>query len=141
MNKVIEISLIENVEKKKRAKDTDILLADYKKKIINDLEDVISLKFFKNKNIMEVKKSHIFLEIRNSFVTFYNSYIELNSLFVKKNNENNIENNIIKEIIDEMVSNVIYRVENLDINSIKEVYLLKELIEKDKDRITIDMEN
>ena len=32
MNKVIEISLIENVEKKKRAKDTDILLADYKKK-------------------------------------------------------------------------------------------------------------
>ena len=90
---------------------------------------------------MEVKKSHIFLEIRNSFVTFYNSYIELNSLFVKKNNENNIENNIIKEIIDEMVSNVIYRVENLDINSIKEVYLLKELIEKDKDRITIDMEN
>ena len=53
----------------------------------------------------------------------------------------NIENNIIKEIIDEMVSNVIYRVENLDINSIKEVYLLKELIEKDKDRITVDMEN
>jgi len=139
MNKVIEISLIENAGKKKKTRDNSTTLSEYKKKIINDLEDVISLKFFENKNPEQIKQSENFIDIRNKFVTFYNSYIELNKLFMAKN----FENNMIKEIIDELVTNVIYRFENLNFseNKIKEVELLKEIIENDKERLEVDMEN
>jgi hypothetical protein len=138
MNKVIEISLIENAGKKKKSRDNAVTLSEYKKKIINDLEDVISLKFFQNKNPEKIKQSDDFIDIQNKFVTFYNSYIELNKLFMAKN----FENNMIKEIIDELVTNVIYRFENLHFseNKIKEVELLKEIIENDKERVKVDME-
>jgi len=139
MNKVIEISLIENAGKKKKLRDNTETLTEYKKKIINDLEDVISLKFFENKNPEQIKQSDDFIDVRNKFVTFYNSYIELNKLFMAKN----FENNMIKEILDELVTNVIYRFENLNFseNKIKEVDLLKEIIENDKERLEVDMEN
>tara|TARA_B100001093_G_scaffold509369_1_gene573254 strand:- start:893 stop:1312 length:420 start_codon:yes stop_codon:yes gene_type:complete len=139
MNKVIEISLIENAGKKKKSRDNTVTLTEYKKKIINDLEDVISFKFFENKNPEQIKQSGDFIDVRNKFVTFYNSYIELNKLFMAKN----FENNMIKEILDELVTNVIYRFENLNFseNKIKEVELLKEIIEKDKERLEVDMEN
>lgn len=138
MNKVIEISLIENAGKKKKSRDNAVTLSEYKKKIINDLEDVISLKFFQNKNPEKIKQSDDFIDIQNKFVTFYNSYIELNKLFMAKN----FENNMIKEIIDELVTNVIYRFENLHFseNKIKEVELLKEIIENDKERVKVYME-
>ena len=62
MNKVIELSLIENKDKKKKVvdyMDNEMLLSKYKKKIMNDLDDVISLKFFKYKNPEEVKKRRL----------------------------------------------------------------------------------
>ena len=138
MNKVIDISLIENVEKKKKTKNIQETLLDYKKKIINDLEYVISLKFFQNKNQEEIKRSDDFIDIRNKFVTFYNAYIELNKIFMIKH----AENNIISEIIDDLVTTVIFRYSNLNKESnIKEVQLLKDIIETNKeDRIKIDME-
>ena len=138
MNKVIDISLIENVEKKRKTKNKEVTLLEYKKKIINDLEDVITLKFFQNKNPEEIKRSDSFIDIRNKFVTFYNAYIELNKIFMTKH----AENNIISEIIDELVTTVIFRYSNLNIESnIKEVELLKDIIERNnEDRIKIDME-
>lgn len=138
MNKVVDISLIENIDKKKKTKNKDVTLLEYKKKIINDLEDVITLKFFQNKNPEEIKRSDNFIDIRNKFVTFYNAYIELNKIFMTKH----AENNIVSEIIDELVTTVIFRHSNLNIESnIKEVELLKDIIETNKeDRIKVEME-
>jgi len=138
MNKVIEISIIENLEKKKKSSNNDMTLLEYKQKIINDLDDVISLKFFQNKNPEEIKQSYEFIDIRNKFVIFYNAYIELNKQFMKKNTENKM----INEIIDELVTNVIYRFENLTFSdsNIKEVELLKEIIDKKQEaKVIVDM--
>jgi hypothetical protein len=141
MNKVIEISLIENIEKKKKLRDNAITLSEYKKKIINDLEDVILLKFFENKNPEHIKQSDKFVDIRNRFVTFYNAYIEINKLFMVKN----AENKLINDLIDDLVTTVIYRYENLNFNyskdNIKEIQLLKEILEKKEgDKILVDMD-
>jgi hypothetical protein len=48
---------------------------------------------------------------------------------------------IIKDIIDELVTNVIYRAENIEVDeNIKEVKLLRELIEKNNgERIKVEM--
>ena len=142
MNKVIELSLIENKEKKKKVieENNDQMLSKYKKKIMNDLDDVITLKFFKNKNPEETKQSKAFIEIRNKFICFYNSYIELNSLF----KEIKMGEDIIKEVLDEMLDLVVFRAEN--INSIKnvnvkEIDLLKSLDDTKTETINIDMLN
>jgi hypothetical protein len=138
MNKVIDISLIENIDKKKKTHNKEVTLLEYKKKVINDLEDVITLKFFEHKNPIEIKQTDDFINIRNKFVTFYNAYIDLNKIFMTKN----AENNIMSDIIDELVSNIIYRHEHLNFTSnIKEVELLKDIIEKNnEERIKVDME-
>ena len=86
MDKVIEISLIENSEKKKKSSDKFITLIEYKK-IINDLEDVIFTNILKIKNPDQIKQSNL-VEIRNKFVNFYNAYIELNGLFMEKHETN-----------------------------------------------------
>ena len=65
MNKVIDISLIENIDKKKKTHNKEVTLLEYKKKVINDLEDVITLKFFEHKNPIEIKQTDDFINIRN----------------------------------------------------------------------------
>ena len=55
MNKVIEISIIENIGKKKKTRDKDMTLMDYKTKILNDLEEVISLNYFQIKKTDDIK--------------------------------------------------------------------------------------
>lgn len=139
MEKVIEISLIENSEKKKKNIDKKTTLSEYKKKILNDLEDVISLKYFNNKNPDQIKQSKLFIEIRNKFVNFYNAYIELNGLFMEKHESNSI----IKDIIDDLVKTVIFRAEKLDFTEkeIKEIKLLNNLCEnkEPKNLVKIDM--
>ena len=108
MNKVMEISLIENKDKKKKVldKNNEEVLSNYKKKIMNDLDDVISLKFFKNSNLEEVKSNNSFIQIRNKFICFYNSYIELNTLF----KEIKMGEDIVNEVIDEILQLVIFRI-------------------------------
>ena len=137
MNKVIEIALIENLDKKKKNSDKEMTLLEYKIKIINDLEDVITLKFFQNKNPVEIRKSDDFINIRNKFIIFYNAYIDLNKLFIHKN----AEDLVISEIIDELVNKVIFRYESLKITEdVKEIELLKGIIVKnEEDRIQVDM--
>ena len=145
--KVIEIGLIENIEKKKKIEDQELTLICYKKKILNDLEDVITLKFFDNSTNPNIKLTNEFLDIRNKFVSFYNNYIELNLYFLEKSKTNEI----IKEILEELVQNVLNRVELGETNShnnvnklsdIKEVELLGSLINKsEKDKIDIFMLN
>lgn len=143
MNKVIEISIIENIGKKKKSRDKEMTIMDYKAKILNDLEEVISLNYFKIKKTDDIKltddikKYNKFVEIRNKFVIFYNSYIELNKCFMTKHSNDTI----IKDIIDELVTNVIYRAENIEVDeNIKEVKLLRELIEKNNgERIKVEM--
>ena len=145
MNKVIEIGLIENTEKKKKIEDPELSLTCYKKKIINDLEDVITLKFFDNSTNPNIKTTPRFIDIRNKFVSFYNNYIELNQYFLEKSQTNEI----MKEILDELVQNVLDRIELSEKNShnnknelsnIKEVELLGALINKsEKDKINIFM--
>jgi hypothetical protein len=150
MNKVIEISLIENSKKKKKQKEhgsSESILAEYKYKIINDLEEVISIKFFNNNtssnktiNNKTNKSSLEFIEIRNKFIKFYNAYIELNGLFIEKKKEDQI----IKEIINELITNVVYRTDNLNLipekEEIKEVCLLKEIAEKIAKANIVDLE-
>ena len=137
MNKVIEIALIENLDKKKKNSDKEMTLLEYKNKIINDLEDVITLKFFQNKNPVEIRKSDDFINIRNKFIIFYNAYIDLNKLFIHKNSEDLV----ISEIIDELVNKVIFRYESLkNTEDIKEIEILKGIIFKnEEDRIQVDM--
>jgi hypothetical protein len=139
MDKVIEISLIENSDKKKKSADKSTTLIEYKKKIINDLEDVISIKYFKNKNPEQIKQSNLFVEIRNKFVNFYNAYIELNGLFMDKNEINSI----VKDIIDDLVKTVIFRAEKLDITEkdVKEIEVLSQILNMDekKNIIKVDM--
>ena len=145
MNKVIEIGLIENTEKKKKIEDPELSLTCYKKKIINDLEDVITLKSFDNSTNPNIKTTPRFIDIRNKFVSFYNNYIELNQYFLEKSQTNEI----MKEILDELVQNVLDRIELSEKNShnnknelsnIKEVELLGALINKsEKDKIDIFM--
>jgi hypothetical protein len=143
MNKVIEISIIENIGKKKKSRDKEMTIMDYKAKILNDLEEVISLNYFKIKKTDDIKltddikKYNKFVEIRNKFVIFYNAYIELNKCFMTKHSNDTI----IKDIIDELVTNVIYRAENIEVDeNIKEVKLLRELIEKNNgERIKVEM--
>ena len=143
MNKVIELSLIENKDKKKKVVndvDNEILLSRYKKKIMNDLDDVISLKFFKNKNPEEVKKSNLFIQIRNKFICFYNSYIELNILF----KEIKIGEDIVKDVIDDILELVVFRAENIDSikkENVKEIDLLKSLDDTKTETINVDMLN
>jgi hypothetical protein len=145
MNKVIEIGLIENIEKKKKIEDPELSLSCYKKKIINDLEDVITLKFFDNSTNPNIKTTPQFIDIRNKFVSFYNNYIELNQYFLEKSQTNDI----MKEILDELVQNVLDRVElseknahnnKNELSNIKEVELLGALINKpEKDKIDVFM--
>jgi len=141
MNKVIEISLIENREKKKRVEDNTQTLEDYKTKIINDLEDMITLKFFDNSNNPEIRNSDKFIDIRNSFVTFYNTYIEINKWLIGKNSESKI----VKEILDNLIENVVERFEKTNkdkkvIESLKEVELIGNLIKKSsEDVISVSM--
>ena len=145
MNKVIEIGLIENTEKKKKIEDPELSLRCYKKKIMNDLEDVITLKFFDNSTNPNIKTTLKFIDIRNKFVSFYNTYIELNQYFLEKSQTNEI----MKEILDELVQNVLDRVElseknahknKNELSNIKEVELLGALINKsEKDKIDIFM--
>ena len=143
MNKVIELSLIENKDKKKKiVGETNVenTLSNYKKKIMHDLDDVISLKFFKNKNPEEVKQSTRFIEIRNKFIGFYNSYIELNMLF----KEIKIGEDFIKELLDEMLELVIFRAENIKTiknENVKEISLLKDLDQTKTETINVDMLN
>ena len=143
MNKVIELSLIENKEKKKKVAndlDNEILLSNYKKKIMNDLDDVISLKFFKNKNPEEVKKSNLFIQIRNKFICFYNSYIELNILF----KEIKMGEDIVKDVIDDILELVVFRAENIKSikkENVKEIDLLKSLDDTKTETINVDMLN
>ena len=138
MDKVIEISLIENSEKKKKSNDKSTTLIEYKKKIINDLEDVISIKYFKNKNPDQIKQSNLFVEIRNKFVNFYNAYIELNGLFMEKHETNSI----VKDIIDDLVKTVIFRSEKLDITEkdVKEIQVLSQLLNMDEKKNTIKVD-
>ena len=145
MNKVIEIGLIENTEKKKKIEDPELSLTCYKKKIINDLEDVITLKFFDNYTNPNIKTTPRFIDIRNKFVSFYNNYIELNQYFLEKSQTNEI----MKDILDELVQNVLDRIElseknahnnKNELSNIKEVELLGALINKsEKDKIDIFM--
>ena len=145
MNKVIEIGLIENIEKKKKIEDPELSLSCYKKKIINDLEDVITLKFFDNSTNPNIKTTPQFIDIRNKFVSFYNNYIELNQYFLEKSQTNDI----MKEILDELVQNVLDRVElseknahnnKNELSNIKEVELRGALINKpEKDKIDVFM--
>ena len=145
MNKVIEIGLIENTEKKKKIEDPELSLTCYKKKIINDLEDVITLKFFDNSTNPNIKTTPRFIDIRNKFVSFYNNYIELNQYFLEKSQTNEI----MKDILDELVQNVLDRIElseknahnnKNELSNIKEVELLGALINKsEKDKIDIFM--
>ena len=143
MNKVIELSLIENKEKKKKVAndlDNEMLLSNYKKKIMNDLDDVISLKFFKNKNPEEVKKSNLFIQIRNKFICFYNSYIELNILF----KEIKMGEDIVKDVIDDILELVVFRAENIKSikkENVKEIDLLKSLDDTKTETINVDMLN
>tara|TARA_B110001469_G_scaffold126629_1_gene144800 strand:+ start:73 stop:516 length:444 start_codon:yes stop_codon:yes gene_type:complete len=143
-NKVIEIGLIENTDKKKKIEDPELSLSCYKKKIINDLEDVITLKFFDNSTNPNIKKAPKFIDIRNTFVSFYNNYIELNHYFLEKSKTNEI----MKDILDELVKNVLDRTKlseqtpynKDDLINIKEVELLGTLITKsEKDKIDICM--
>lgn len=144
-NKVIEIGLIENTEKKKKIEDPELSLRCYKKKIMNDLEDVITLKFFDNSTNPNIKTTLKFIDIRNKFVSFYNTYIELNQYFLEKSQTNEI----MKEILDELVQNVLDRIElseknahknKNELSNIKEVELLGALINKsEKDKIDIFM--
>jgi len=132
MNKVIELSMIENKEKKKkvfRDDDTDIILQNYKEKILNDLDEVIVLKYFKGKDIEFIKKTNTFIEIRNKFIVFFNAYIEINLFFkeIKKDED------IIKDIIDNMLDKLVFRAEHINSikkENIKEINLLKETKEK-----------
>jgi hypothetical protein len=141
MNKVIEISLIENREKKKKVEDNTQTLEDYKTKIINDLEDMITLKFFDNSNNPEIRNSDKFIDIRNSFVIFYNTYIEINKWLIGKNSESKI----VKEILDNLIENVVERFEKTNkdkkvIESLKEVELIGNLIKKhSEDVISVSM--
>ena len=143
MNKVIEIGLIENTEKKRKMCDPELSLENYKKKVMNDLEDVITLKFFDNNNNPNIKTSNKFIEIRNHFVAFYNSYIEINKYLIDETKSNTL----IKELISDMSKNVLDRLENNEndeikkhVNEIKEIELLGKLVEKqEKDLITVEM--
>ena len=141
MNKVIEISLIENREKKKKVEDNTQTLQDYKTKIINDLEDMITLKFFDNSNNPDIRNTEKFIDIRNSFVIFYNTYIEINKWLICKNSESKI----VKEILDNLIENVIERVEKTnkdknDLECLKEVELIGNLIKRSsEDVISVSM--
>ena len=143
MNKVIELSLIENKDKKKKVAndlDNEIILSNYKKKIMNDLDDVISLKFFKNKNPEEVKKSNLFIQIRNKFICFYNAYIELNILF----KEIKMGEEIVKDVIDDILELVVFRADNIKSikkENVKEIDLLKSLDDSKTETINVDMLN
>ena len=143
MNKVIELSLIENKDKKKKVAndlDNEMILSNYKKKIMNDLDDVISLKFFKNKNPEEVKKSNLFIQIRNKFICFYNAYIELNILF----KEIKMGEEIVKDVIDDILELVVFRADNIKSikkENVKEIDLLKSLDDSKTETINVDMLN
>jgi len=146
-NKVIEIGLIENTEKKKKIEDPELSLSCYKKKIINDLEDVITLKFFDNSTNPNIKTTPKFIDIRNKFISFYNNYIELNQYFL----ETSKTNEIVKDILEELVKTVLDRLELSEkkcnqnetdekLSNIKEVKLLRTLITKsEKEKIDIFM--
>lgn len=142
MNKVMEISLIENKDKKKKVldKNNEEVLSNYKRKIMNDLDDVISLKFFKNNNLEEVKSNNSFIQIRNKFICFYNSYIELNTLF----KEIKMGEDIVNEVMDEILQLVIFRAENIKSiknENVKEINLLKSLDQTKMEPIHVDMLN
>ena len=106
---------------------------------MNDLDDVISLKFFKGRNPEEIKQSSKFIEIRNKFIGFYNSYIELNMVF----QEVRECETIVKELMEEMLEQVVFRAENIKKikdSHVKEIELLKGLKEDSKlDTLNIDM--
>ena len=141
MNKVIEIGLIENTDKKRKTVDPEFSLENYKKKIINDLEDVIALKFFNDSNNPNIKTKSEFIEIRNHFVSFYNAYIDINKYLIEESKTNSL----MKDILNDMSINVLNRLEQSDVrtkheNEIKEIELLGKIVEKSqKDLIDIEM--
>ena len=92
------------------------------------------------KNPEEVKQSTRFIETRNKFIGFYNSYIELNMLF----KEIKIGEDFIKELLDEMLELVIFRAENIKTiknENVKEISLLKDLDQTKTETINVDMLN
>ena len=140
MNRVIEISLIENNKKSKKDNKT-LSLAEYKQKIIGDLEDVITLKYFdSDSDSQEIRKSDKFIDIRNKFVRFYNSYIELNGFFIEEKKTKDIIFNLVIEMID----TTIYRSENIlnneELEDIKEVELLRDIVKETKNKLEIDLD-
>ena len=141
MNKVIEIGLIENTDKKRKTVDPEFSLENYKKKIINDLEDVIALKFFNDSNNPNIKSKAEFIEIRNHFVSFYNAYIDINKYLIEESRTNSL----MKDILNDMSTNVLNRLDQSNLkknheNEIKEIELLGKIVEKSqKDLIDIEM--
>ena len=83
---------------------------------------MITLKFFDNATSPDIRNTEKFIDIRNSFVVFYNTYIEINKWLIGKNSESKI----VKEILDNLIENVIERVEKTNKNE-KEVECLKEV--------------
>ena len=138
MNRVIEISLIENNKKTKKDNKT-LSLVEYKQKILGDLEDVITLKFF-DSDSQEIRKSDKFIDIRNKFVRFYNSYIELNGLFIEEKKTKDIIFNLLNEMID----TTIYRSKNIinkeELENIKEVELLRDIVKETKNKLEVDLD-
>lgn len=161
MYKDLEIELIENSDKKKKKSSSLESLATLKKKIVSDLEDIILLKI--NDNTItnpsktdnnstkppthiklseeEIKNSDSFIKMRNKFMIFYNSYIDINKCLIEKTRTNQM----IKDIVNEMVENVLNRLnsdntrkENTEIKKIKEVEILGKLI-KDENKDMMDI--
>lgn len=160
MYKDLEIELIENSDKKKKKGSSLESLTTLKKKIVSDLEDIILLKI--NDNTItrpsktdnnpnkppthrklseeEIKNSDAFIEMRNKFMVFYNSYIDINKFLIEKTRTNHM----IKDIVNEMVENVLNRLnpdntkkENTELK-IKEVDILGKLI-KDENKDMMDI--
>lgn len=138
MNRVIEISLIEN-NKKSKKDNKSLSLAEYKQKIFSDLDDVITLKFF-DSDSQENRKSDKFIDIRNKFIKFYNAYIELNGLFIEEKKTKDIIYNLINEMLDTAIyrSNKIINKEDLE--NIKEVKLLSNLVKDYKHKHTLEVD-
>lgn len=124
--KILKLSLIENKNKKKMLRNKTI--QEYKDKILNDLDDVVLLKF------SELKKNNEYqqfdeIDIKNKFIQLYNAYIELNKILLTQSDTNRI----IKEFVEELINNVVYRTESNFTKPIleKEILLLKNRIKED----------
>lgn len=152
MFKDLEIELIENIGKKKKSTDSETTISSLKKKIISDLEDMVTLKLseeqrHENKTIKSVhllKETDRFIDIRNAFVSLYKAYIEINKYLIKKSKVDNS----IKEMLNSIIENVVNRVESgknkyVEINKlskIKEIEIIGDILKKEsKNAMEISM--